>query len=195
MLFLLFVGVLMYLRQPTILKDAFHSLYSKLDRTYSDTSSDLLTKLLLFIFSSGTLAMCIYILFFRTGHFSFLSYLMIEVCIALAQVIRTMMTLLLGYVFMLRRKMDSPRSYYTGLWVITSSALYITALIMINVYWPIFCGIILGLLFINHFAIILWKLYRVFGSDLMSLFYILLYTITLEVLPLLAIALGVKALA
>lgn len=194
MLFLFLCMAFSVMHQPGILRDSYRSLYSKMKRTYSDISSDLLTRMLCGFFRVGTIAMCLYASFFTGEHFSGWVYLLVVVAVAITEGLRWALSQLCTFTFTLKRKMDIPESNYSALWILTSVALFFVTLLIINFGTTVSVLLLLFLVIANYIAVIAWKLIAVFLSEIHDVIYIALYILTLEVLPFTMLAVAAHAL-
>lgn len=190
MLVMLILWVLMMVRQPGIVKDAFHSLFSKQDRSYSDSANDLLSEILLILFRSTTLTMLVYILVFcGAAQFRILYFLALLGLVILFDLCKWMILRLLSYVFSLQRRMDGPRAVYNNLWVFSAVLLFPVMVVIVNTGWTVVgWGFFLGIMGV-YLGLLIRKMFRMFSITPMGILYILLYTMTLEVLPIGALVL------
>lgn len=194
LLFLLLLLVVALVRQPAMLKNSFHSLFTRLNRSYSDASTDLMNRALLVVFRAGVLALLLYVMLYSGGKFSFLFYLMIVLVVLLGGALKWLFNGLTAYVFMLRHGVDESRSSYEAIWLLLSIVLYPVLVLMIDFSWIKFGTIVCIILAFLYVALVLIKLGRVFVSRPIVILYIFLYTITMEVLPIGVLTLGVKTL-
>lgn len=194
MLLLLLVMAAAISHQPGMLQTAFRGLITRMERTYSDASADLMSQMLTATYRIGILAMTLYVLFFGTGHFSVLIYLMVIGCIVVYELLRSTMTWLVGYTFFSLRGLEEPRTFYRNLCLITSVVLFPVTLVMMNIGTGLWAYILLAVIGITFIVLLTIRLFRVFMSTPISIIYILLYVVTVEFLPLAALCSGVGLL-
>lgn len=189
LILLLFVAAL--LRQPGLVKHSFHSLFTRLKRSYSDASSDLLTELLLLLIRAATLAMLLYALFYKGGGFSIVFFGVVLALELLYWVVKFLLIRLISYVFSVQRRSDSTIDAYSQLWTFSAVLLYPMMVLLVNTNWTIVTTIGLIATLSVQVGLVFVKLFRMFAVDMLSIFYILLYTVTLEILPLAALCWGI----
>lgn len=194
LLFLLLLFVVAIVRQPAMMKNAFHSLFTRLNRSYSDASTDLMNQVLLIVFRAGVLSLLLYVILYSGGNFSFLFYLSIVAVVLLGGAVKWLLTGLTAYIFMLRHGVEESRSTYESIWLLLSMVLYPVLVLMVDFSWIKFGTIVCIILAIVYVTLVLIRLARVFVSRPIVILYIFIYTITLEVLPIGALTLGIKAL-
>lgn len=188
---LLFVAALQ--RQPGLVKYSFHSLFSRLKRSYSDASSDLLTELLMLIIHAGSLTMLLYAIFFVEGHFSLLFFGMMMAVSLLFWVLKFLLIRMISYVFSIQLRSESPMDAYSQLWVFSSVLLYPMMVLLINTNWTVLAAVVLGVTLSVQFVLVFIRLFRLFAVNPLSILYILLYIVTLEILPICALGWGIHA--
>lgn len=169
-------------RQPAILQDTIHSLLSKMDRSYNDTNTDRLTNLLIGIVRVGLIAFVIDLMLPQQG-FSILTYLMVAGAVAAFEICKKGITKMVSFVFELYRLYADPNTQYQGLWNLVAALFFPIILLGINYgttpffYWAI------GIVMATYMLVLLIKMIQNYVTKPMSFVYILLYIVTIEVLP------------
>ncbi len=193
MLALLVCGVLSIAGQPGFLLVAFRGVFTKMERTYSDAGRSWMNVIGCTIFRVGVLAMALYVFFFESGDFVMWRYWVLVLLILGLELLRWGCSMAVTYVFGLRQGLDESRAYYDNLWLVSSVILYPVTLLMIN--WGIGTGgwIAMCSLFLFFLITLTVRLFRVYVVKWTSVIYILLYVVTLEVLPIIGLCIAIEA--
>ena len=170
--------------QPDTLRTAFRSTFTKLERTYGDRASDVVGSLLLNIFRIGTLAMTLYVFTWQRTPFSMKTYGLIILVILGIVTVKTLCMWVVSLTFEMRSMAALYIPQYGNLWTIFCVLLYPVTLLYINMpesvvlrWLPV--GIV------GIFVVVMaYKLLQYFYAGARSLIYLLVYWVTLELLPL-----------
>lgn len=151
-------------------------------RRYED-SLKLLTKLFAWVFCLGTTAMGLYFVFnhrllFRMDVWAFLALTVLAVVI-----VKEVLLLFVGYVFSWSSLMPTIRLHYRQMWVALSAVLWPICLLLSRIPEAIGYSWIYWVLLGVYELCILWKTIQIMYREAISLLYILLYFLTLEILP------------
>lgn len=195
LLLLLIVAVMIFVRRPELFKGMFTSLFSKSERTYNDASLDRQTNVLMSMFRVGTLALTVYLCLFQEGKFSLLIYLAICGCILLFSGLKWLMVMLTSYVFFLQVRLDVTRNNYNSIWLLITLLMYPLTIIMVDFGFTTTCRVLMWVLLGLYILLAILKTCRMFLTSPMSVLYITIYILTLEVLPLAALYAGVRLVA
>lgn len=200
MLFLLAFAVLSELMQPGVLLGSFALVFSKVERTYHDPHRNIPGQLCINIFRMGTFALALYLFCYVGGTlhignwevqflsdktFLFSKYLLVLLVVFGVDTVKYLLTLWVNYTFQISHRFTLISMHYDSLWTVINSAFYLLLLVLLPVdspmiiFWGFWALCIVALLLIGV------KWLRVFYSRLPSLLYIVLYLLTLEVLPIL----------
>ena len=170
--------------QPETLRLAFRTTFTKLDRTYGDRASDLISSVLLNVFRVGSLAMALYVFTWHREPFSILTFGGIVLLILGIVSVKVLCSFLVAYTYEMRGAAATYLPQYGNLWTMLCVLLYPLTLLYINIpesvvlrWFPL---IIIGLFVV----MILFKLLQYFYAGFRSLIYLLVYWVTLELLPL-----------
>lgn len=184
-LLLLFVAAIV--RQPALISRSFNALFTKLQRSYSDAAGDILTDAVLLLFRVGTLALALYVMAYRSENFSVLYYLLLVGIILLAKGVKWLLIKLTTYIFSIRHGVEEAASSCDAIGVLFAIVLYPLTLLMVDFDWVMTGRVVTLLLFSTCLVLETIKLIRVFTTKPMSLVYIAMYLMTLEILPVCAL--------
>lgn len=195
MFFLLLCGVLSEALQPGSLRLAFRTTFTRLERTFGDRATNFMSSLLLNLFRIGTIAMSLYLYAYQHSPFSMLTFGYVILLILAILLVKMTLSWLVSYTFEMRRSANAFLPQYDNLWTILCVLLYPLNLLYINVsqgefiYWAsiVAAGLFVGLL--------VFKLLQNFYAGPRSLVYLLLYLVTLELVPFGAIVMSVIAIS
>ncbi|MGN1239529.1 MAG: DUF4271 domain-containing protein [Paludibacteraceae bacterium] len=195
MLGLAICAILAGVFQPAVIRQGFVSLFSKVERSYNDSPMNYIGQVLLFVFRAGIVGMAIYLFTYNSdlatqangGDFLFSRYMTIMGAVAAMEVVKYLVSLLLNYTFQLSRQFATLFTHYT--YVSTSICCVLYPLLLLIIYFgnqaltTIGLCIMMGLCWLVLFI----KWVRVFFTDIASVVYVVLYILTIEVLPLLTL--------
>lgn len=190
MLFLLLCGVLAEMVQRGLLVQAFTTIFSKVERTYGDMQRNLMEELIINIFRIGTFAMALYLYAYRAGDFSFKTYMLIVALVLGVDVVKILASILVNYTFQISRRFTQLSIHYNNLWTVICSGFYIASIVLINIGNSLVIKYVMLSLVALAIVLIVVKWIRIFCTNVRSLLYIVLYVLTLEILPLLVLIVG-----
>lgn len=181
----LFLGINMCLIEWThkgLMVGCWTAVFALPVRRYEDKPK-LLSKLLAGVFCLGTTAMSLYLVFNRQFVFRIDVWACLALMVLAVLMIKDVLLLFLGYVFSWSNLMPTIRQHYRQMWMAFSAILWCVCLLFsrvpvvmqyVWVYW-----VLLGVFELC----ILWKTIQVMYRSAISLLHILLYFVTLEILP------------
>ena len=183
MLALLLFAVLSEWLQPGVISQSPISILVRAERTYKEAPTSVLAQLLITLFRIGTLAMLISLCFCENGSFPFGTFMAICCIVFGALIMKMLCNILLDYTFQLSRQFGEIYEHYSNLLTLTIVALYPVLLLFLHIgssssyRWLL---IITGGVFL-----LLWLVRSVqqYIRTPMAILYLLIYTLTLEVLP------------
>ena len=178
--------------QPDTLRLSFRTAFSRMERMYGDSAVNFWGAVALTVFKIGVLALTLYLICYNRGDFSFLTFGWITVCIIAFVMVKSICSWMLTYVFDLKPYTALYLPQYSSLWTALCVILYPCLLIMINVGDNSFMKWIILVFAILFGAAVLVKLVQHYYNGLPSLGYIILYLVTLEIIPVAAVITGVK---
>lgn len=162
---------------------AFRSIYSHSDRIYSNQNSNLLVKFCSWIFRIIIFALAIYVAIFETGDFSFLTYLAIVGIVSVVCLLQHALILCVGWVFVTRKQLDNGLGQLENVRNSIGVMLLPILVIMVWINNPLCSWILLGVLGTIFVLLTLTKSLQLFCKNILSVLYILLYLICLEIIP------------
>lgn len=198
---LLFILVLLPIAsvfQPQLIRVSFVSLLSRKERDsiFVDSSPDFRARMVLQLYTLLILAMSMMVMFRTSGDFVLEWFGWILLCCFGALVIRWLMQLLVGYVFFTPQTADVFARHYHYLNHATAVALLPITLLAIYLpdlshSWLIGAYLTAATLYL---VLVVYKIVMLLSKSAWSAIYILLYVLTVEVVPIGALVVVVKAL-
>ena len=164
----------------------WHGLFSHSDRMYNGSlSQSVFSVLLSYVFRIGVMAMFGYVLMYDTGTFAWLTYLKIVGIVFVLLVVQWLLWELVSYVFLPPAQRKNAWEQRTTIYNAICVLLWLIVLVMIEVpntnlkmlFLIVFLVLLLGML--------VFRGMQMFYQRPWTILYVLLYVITLEVLPLL----------
>ena len=161
----------------------FRNLFSRSDRLYVDSTWQ--KKLVSGVYLAGVVAMIIYLLVSKqTNNFALLDYLKVVGIVGGVLIVQYWVERFVGAVFLSMRQMDyvfESRTCVSNavsaiLWPCALFAQWVDNVMLIEVVCYVVLGIFVGVLFL--------KSVQFFLKNPLSIFYILLYIVSLEIVPL-----------
>lgn len=169
-------------QQPGTISGAFRTTFSRLERTYGDTSTSVIGQLFLNVFRIGTLALAINLLT-TNGEFLFSRFAIIMGAILAVMLVKMLLSWLIGYTFELRRSTEIYLPHYDNLWTVLTVLLYPLVLIYIHLSDSLILPWLLLIVAILFLIAVFVKMFMHFFAGARTAIYIAMYLITLEVLP------------
>ena len=167
-------------------------LYSRAERTYSDATWQ--AKLPAWVYRIGIVALVGYFYVWPDTTRSIGDYLLVVGVVALVLVLRYAIAQFAGYVFLDRRQIESSFEFRACICNAICALLWPAALVIRangnEIVTMAICSVMLGLWAI----LLIWKGIQLYGKNLLSVFYILLYIISVEVFPILGTIFALKQL-
>lgn len=195
MLGLAICAILAGVFQPAVIRQGFVSLFSKVERSYNDSPMNYVGQVLLFVFRAGIVGMAIYLFTYNShlathtadGEFLFSRYMTIMGAVAATEIVKYLVSLLLNYTFQLSRQFATLFAHYT--YVSTSICCVLYPLLLLIIYFGSQALTTIGLCVMMSvcWLVLFIKWIRVFFTSIPSVIYVLLYILTIEVLPLLTL--------
>lgn len=180
----------------TNLRGGLRTLLSHSERTYGIYTSDILTEIVALIFRIGILALTVYMLVYSANTpFTLLTYAKITGIVVAVLALQILLIYIVGRIFLPARQLSQALEQCNYIRNLADMLLWVAMLLTVN--WSntialyVLCGIV-GLFFA---AAMVGKGMQMFYKGISSLFYILLYFISLEVVPLCGTLLLAKHIA
>ena len=184
MLFLLFCAIISEWMQPGVISQAFSTLFAKSDRTYKEAPANTIGQLFVSIFRIGTLGMALCMCLYSQGAFSFVAYCAVCGLIVAVLLLKMLCNVILDSVFMLTKRFAAPYEHYANVSTIAILVLYPLLLVLRLFGTPLVNIWVLGIVSALFVSMWLYRSARIFVTSPTALGYLLLYSSTLEVLPL-----------
>ncbi|MBQ2540783.1 MAG: DUF4271 domain-containing protein [Paludibacteraceae bacterium] len=192
LLLLLLLAGMANVLQPGMVVNSFTTIFTKPERQYTDAPRTALGQICLQLFQLGTLGMAYYLFCFQTGDFSIARYGVILIVTGAVYATKVLMMLLVDYTFQLRKKCATIGIHYANLLCVFCCALYPILLLMHQYGATKTLQVILLLLTVFFIVLVTVKYCRAYLIKPMALVYILLFVLTVDVLPLLAAYFGTE---
>lgn len=190
MLCLLLCCVLAEIVQRGAIVQAFSTLFSKMERAYGDAQQNMLEQLIIMVFCIGSFAMALYLFTYRGGDFRFATYMLTSALVLCVDVIKWAVSALVNYTFGISKRLAQLSTHRNNMQTVICILFYTASLCLLRVGNQEVVRWVLGGCAVVALVLICIKWIRVFCVDIRSLLYILLYVLTLEVLPLLVLLVG-----
>lgn len=179
---LLTCAVMTLISYPTFLNECVSVLFSKITRRYSDT-----TRLTPIVFSHlflvGSFALCLWLCMYSAGGLHWLQFVLFAALIALWLLARFLVSRFIGYVFSIQHEAQAIQEDSLSLLMLVSLLFYVpcclTPLLPLQ---PILPQLAAGIIVLYIIALT-GKMTVSYARSVKSLFYIALYIMTLEIIP------------
>lgn len=194
MLGLLLCIVMAEVLQPETICMSFRTTFSRMERMFGDSAVNFWGAVALTVFRVSVIALTLYLVCYDQGTFSIITYGWIVLIVIAFVIIKSIFAWLLSYTFDLKRDTTLYLPQYSNLWTAFCIVLYPILLITINIgHTNIIRWLILAIAGLFCIDVII-KLVQHFYKDLSSIAFIVLYTLTLEIIPITAMIIGVRQL-
>ena len=172
--------------QPGTIRTSFRMVFSKMERTYGDSATSMVSTLCLNIYRIGIIAFVLYITLYTRPPFSIITFLKIIGILLIVLLIKQLITALVSYTFDLRRSYMLFRSQYSCL--LTLICLLLFPLALCDLHWGHLMVMkwMLAPMALVLLAGLITKLFQDFYNGAKSLAYIVIYLVTAEIIPLVA---------
>lgn len=160
------------------------SVFSHSERVYASHAREWGSEICSHLFRMGTVALAVLLLAGPIFHLTFTCFAKVLGVVVAVYSIQRLLMHAIGKVFVSQKNLDAALEQYNGICTMMCVCLYPMLILILNFpgskSTPILCGSILALFLV----LVLWKSIRLFYVKFLSVFYILLYIICLEVIPL-----------
>lgn len=196
LLLLLLMGwVTVYALNPVAFVDCFVSVVADMERRYTDAAKSWGLIVLSLVLRMCTLALAIFCFIYIYSYrldlagvelpFSLSDYLCVLLVISVVYAIKSLLEWLLNIVFCFTPRTMVIYQHYANLFTVVSLLLFPILLFTINFAYPKVIGACLLLVAGVYMLVMMIKMCRIYLHSLRALLYILLYLVTVEILPLL----------
>lgn len=182
---MLLLGGMANVLQPDSVVGSFATILTKPERQYTDTQRTVLGQICIHLFQIGTLGMAYYLFCFRSGDFTLARYGVILLMVAMIYGLKLLIMLLVSYTFQLQKRCASITVHYENLLCVFCCALYPLLLVMQSGGTTVMLRTLVIILAGAYVLLLAFKYCRAYLQSPMALINILLFTLTLDVLPLL----------
>ncbi len=176
----------------------WQNLFSSAERTYTIYTRAWGSEVCACLFRIGVLAMAYWLLAMGNGEWIMDASLMdngvwimgygkVFVAVLAVYGVRRLLLQGIGRVFISRKQLNVALEQYEGVCAVACVCLYPILLVLVNVVMPDLAQILCGGLLVAFVGMIVWKSIRLFYANLLSLLYILLYILFLEIVPIMVI--------
>ena len=190
LLFFVLVAVNRSVRESVVV--ALRNSFSHSERVYGGQSQNILAISTAWIFRVGVLAMAIYILLYTSEQFTFMAYTKILGVVALIEVIRHILLLGVGWVFLSNNQLANGIGQLELVRNVVCVLLLPVLLLLIRLNYPMLHFILLGIIGLAFTVLVIAKSTLLFYKNILSIFYIFLYFIYLEIIPVAGMVLWTK---
>lgn len=182
------IGVLGKCFSPTWLIESGRAIFSQNERAYLENTQSLLRKLLQFIFRNSIISFVVYMFVYEQGPSYILSYLKIFLLVMVVSFIKKAITFCVCYVFELEKTYNNYYIHYKNLQTLCCTLLYLALLFIVNFDFPMVMYIYTLVVFVAYLICLVVRTYGIMTNGTpLSILYILLYIVCLEVIPILFI--------
>jgi hypothetical protein len=170
---------------PQAAASTLQAVFSRAERTYSVRNREWMSELTLRLFRVGVLAMALLIWIQPQGEASLLNYAKALGILVAVYAVQTLLIYAVGAVFISSKRMDVAMEQYSAIRTLLCVGLYPILLLLTNLSLPSLPVIAYGIIFGLYIVALIAKGIQLFYAHILSILYILLYIVCLEVLPLL----------
>ena len=197
MLALLLLLVLNHSPQYSLI-GSVKNVFSHAERVYGAQSRAWGSEVCEWLFRIGVLAMAVWILAIGNGRLDMgygrlaigngaMGYAKVLALVLAVYVVQRLVLRGVGYVFVSRKQLSAAMEQYNAICSAACVCLYPIVLVVMNVPAAHLAQILCGAVLVAFVGMIVWKSIRLFYTNILSLLYILLYIIFLEIMPIMVI--------
>ena len=197
MLALLLLLVLNHSPQYSLI-GSVKNVFSHAERVYGAQSRAWGSEVCEWLFRIGVLAMAVWILAIGNGRLDMgygrlaigngaMGYAKVLALVLAVYVVQRLVLRGVGHVFVSRKQLSAAMEQYNAICSAVCVCLYPIVLVVMNVPAAHLAQILCGAVLVAFVGMIVWKSIRLFYTNILSLLYILLYIIFLEIMPIMVI--------
>lgn len=197
MLALLLLLVLNHSPQYSLI-GSVKNVFSHAERVYGAQSRAWGSEVCEWLFRMGVLAMAVWALVIGNGRLDMgygrlaigngaMGYAKVLALVLAVYVVQRLVLRGVGYVFVSRKQLSAAMEQYNAICSAACVCLYPIVLVVMNVPAAHLAQILCGAVLVAFVGMIVWKSIRLFYTNILSLLYILLYIIFLEIMPIMVI--------
>jgi hypothetical protein len=174
------------------------SVFSQSERVYASQSRAWGSELCEYAFRLGVLAMAVWVLVIGEGRVDIgdgqwaigngaMGYAKVFALVLGVYVAQRLLMRGVGHVFVANKQLDAAMEQYNGICSMACVCLYPILLVLTNVHIAYLAQILCGGVLLLFVLCVLWKSIRLFYTNVLSLMYILIYIVFLEIMPIMVI--------
>ena len=197
MLALLLLLVLNHSPQYSLI-GSVKNVFSHAERVYASQSRAWGSEVCEWLFRIGVLAMAVWVLAIGNGRLDMgygrlaigngaMGYAKVLALVLAVYIVQRLVLRGVGYVFVSRKQLSAAMEQYNAICSAACVCLYPIVLVVMNVPAAHLAQILCGAVLVAFVGMIVWKSIRLFYTNILSLLYILLYIIFLEIMPIMVI--------
>ena len=190
MLALLLLLVLNHSPQYSLI-GSVKNVFSHAERVYGAQSRAWGSEVCEWLFRIGVLAMAVWVLVIGNGRLAIgngaMGYAKVLGVVLGVYIVQRLVLRGVGYVFVSRKQLSAAMEQYNAICSAACVCLYPIVLVVMNVPAAHLAQILCGAVLVAFVGMIVWKSIRLFYTNILSLLYILLYIIFLEIMPIMVI--------
>ena len=197
MLALLLLLVLNHSPQYSLI-GSVKNVFSHAERVYGAQSRAWGSEVCEWLFRIGVLAMAVWVLVIGNGRLDMgygrlaigngaMGYAKVLALVLAVYVVQRLVLRGVGHVFVSRKQLSAAMEQYNAICSAACVCLYPIVLVVMNVPATHLAQILCGAVLVAFVGMIVWKSIRLFYTNILSLLYILLYIIFLEIMPIMVI--------
>ena len=197
MLALLLLLVLNHSPQYSLI-GSVKNVFSHAERVYGAQSRAWGSEVCEWLFRIGVLAMAVWVLVIGNGRLDMgygqlaigngaMGYAKVLGVVLAVYIVQRLVLRGVGYVFVSRKQLSAAMEQYNAICSAACVCLYPIVLVVMNVPAAHLAQILCGAVLVAFVGMIVWKSIRLFYTNILSLLYILLYIIFLEIMPIMVI--------
>lgn len=189
MLALMICAVFAEWAQPGVISQAPTSFFARTDRTYREAPANFMGQLLITLFRLGTMTMTLFICLCPAGQASLAAYGLILAGILAVLLVKMLVNVSIDYIFQFTRHFGVAYEPYGDLVTMISLLLYPAMLVITRFGTPVAAQWVAAIAAVLFIALWIFRAWRTYVSSLMAPVYLMMYMLTMEVLPLAGIVL------
>lgn len=177
---------------------SLRSVFSQSERVYGAQSRAWGSEVCEWLFRIGVLAMAVWVLVIGNGRldmgygqlaigYGAMGYAKVLGVVLGVYIVQRLVLRGVGYVFVSRKQLSAAMEQYNAICSAACVCLYPIVLVVMNVPAAHLAQILCGAVLVAFVGMIVWKSIRLFYTNILSLLYILLYIIFLEIMPIMVI--------
>lgn len=167
------------------------SVFSQSERVYASQSRAWGSELCEYVFRLGVVSMAVWVLAIGDERLAMsngaMGYVKVFGWVLGVYVVQRLLMRGVGYVFVGSKQLDAAMEQYNGICRMVCVCLYPIVLLLTNVQVGYLAQILCGGVVLLYMVCVWWKSMRLFYANVLSLLYILIYIVFLEIMPMVLI--------